>query len=192
MSDRKKNISRYIISDYICSVMTWIIFIKGTQLSDINRHFLAEAILLSAGWVLLYAFAGSYHRSLYEKSRLNELTSTLIYSFIGVLIVSVIPINHGINSIGTCLTYFLLQFFFIFSGRSFLLYLVKRSLINGDIFFNTLIVGNNADAVKLYKELNKNFRYLGFKTLGFITVNEDVKNGLSNWIPNLGTSKKLG
>ncbi len=191
MRDRKKNISWYIINDYIFSVITHLLFINSVQSTDSAQHILFQSLLLSAGWVLLYAFAGSYHRSLYEKSRLNELTSTLIYTFIGIMLLLAIPINHGINSISAFLVYFLLQFIFIFSGRSFLLERVKKSLIKGDIFFNTLIVGNNAHAVKLYKELNKNFRYLGFKTLGFITVNDDSKNGLSKWIPNLGTVAKL-
>ena len=157
MSDRKKNITRYIISDYIFSVIAWFIFIKIIRSLSINQHLFEQALLLSAGWVLFYAFAGSYHRSLYEKSRLNELTSTLVSTFIGALVLFMIPADLGINTISLLITYYGLQFILVFAGRSFLLRLVKKSLIKGDIFFNTLIVGNNAHAVKLYKELNKNF-----------------------------------
>ena len=191
MSDRKKNIVRYIINDYIFSVVTCLIFSNGIQGLKINQPLLLQAFLFSAGWILFYAFAGSYHRSLYEKSRLNELTSTLIYTFIGTLVLLVLPLDSGVNTIGSFFTYYVLQFILVFTGRSFLLHQVKKSLIKGDIFFNTLIVGNNAHAVKLYKELNKNFKYLGFKTLGFITVEGDSKNGLSKWIPNLGSTKQL-
>ncbi len=191
MSDRKKNITRYIISDYIFSVITWLIFTKVIRSLSINQHLFEQALLFSAGWVLFYAFAGSYHRSLYEKSRLNELTSTLVYTFIGALVLFMIPADLGINTISLLTIYYGLQFILVFAGRSFLLRLVKKSLIKGDIFFNTLIVGNNAHAVKLYKELNKNFKYLGFKTLGFMTVDNDSKNGLSKWIPNLGSTLDL-
>ena len=191
MSDRKKNITRYIISDYIFSVIAWLIFTKIIRLLSINQHLFEQALLFSASWVLFYAFAGSYHRSLYEKSRLNELTSTLVSTFIGTLVLFIIPVDLGINTISILIMYYGLQFILVFSGRSFLLRLVKKSLIKGDIFFNTLIVGNNAHAVKLYKELNKNFKYLGFKTLGFITVDNDNKNGLSKWIPNLGSTRDL-
>ena len=191
MSDRKKNITRYIISDYIFSVIAWFMFTKIIRSLSTNQHFFEQALLLSAGWVLFYAFAGSYHRSLYEKSRLNELTSTLVSTFIGALVLFMIPADLGINTISLLIIYYGLQFILVFAGRSFLLRLVKKSLIKGDIFFNTLIVGNNAHAVKLYKELNKNFKYLGFKTLGFITVDNDSKNGLSKWIPNLGSTRDL-
>lgn len=191
MSDRKKNITRYIINDYVFSVITWLIFAKGIRILNINQGLFLQALLFSAGWILFYAFAGSYHRSLYEKSRLNELTATLTHTFIGSLVLLLLPIDLGIYSIGSFITYYLLQCILVFVGRSFLLHQVKKSLIKGDIFFNTLIVGNNVHAVKLYKELNRNFKYLGFKTLGFITVDGDSKNGLSKWIPNLGSTKEV-
>ncbi len=191
MNNRKKNIIWYIISDYIFSVIALALFAVGFDLAAITHDLFIQIILLSAGWIFFYAFAGSYHISLYEKSRLNELTSTLIYSFTGCLLLLLLPFNGGINTISTFIIYYLMQFALVFTGRNFLLYLVKRSLIKGDIYFNTLIVGNNLHAVKLYKELNKNFRYLGFKTLGFITVEEETKNGLGKWIPHLGSIRKL-
>ncbi len=187
MSDRKKNISRYIISDYIFSVITWLAFTIGVQAAAFTQQSLVTTLLVSSGWILLYAFAGSYHTSLYEKSRLNELTATLVHSFIGCFLLFAFPVTAGAGSINYFFSYFLLQFLFVFTGRSFLLYGVKQSFLNGDIYFKTLIVGNNAHAVKLYKELNKNFGYLGFKPVGFVTVDNESRNGLSKWIPNMGT-----
>ena len=191
MNNRKKNIIWYIISDYIFSVITLVFFSAGFELTTISHTLLIKILLLACGWILFFAFAGSYHTSLYEKSRLNEFTSTLIYTFIGCLLLQLLPYGFGINTIGSFITYYLLQFTFVFAGRNALLYLVKKSLIKGDIYFNTLIVGNNNHAVKLYKELNKNFSYLGFKTLGFITVEEETRNGLGKWIPHLGSIPKL-
>jgi exopolysaccharide biosynthesis polyprenyl glycosylphosphotransferase len=187
MSDRKKNISRYIISDYIFSVITWILYINWILAGEISWTTLLNISLLSAGWIVIYAFSGSYHSSLYEKSRLNELTSTLVHSFLGCLVLSAFPLDNGIHSISSFLAYFLLQFVLVFTGRIFLLHQVKKAFLNGDIHFNTLIIGNNAHAVKLYRELQKNFRYLGFKAVGFVTVENESRNGLSKWIPNLGT-----
>jgi exopolysaccharide biosynthesis polyprenyl glycosylphosphotransferase len=191
MSHRKNNITWYLISDYIFSVITGVVFVSLLQSDSIDRNFLYRILLVSAGWVLFYTFAGSYHRSLYEKSRLNELTSTLVFSFTGCLLLAFLPVEPGINSISSFTLYFLLQFSLVFGGRSFLLYRVKKALVKGDIYFNTLIIGNNIHAVKLYKELNKNFSYLGFKTIGFVTVTDEMKNGLSKWIPHLGTIQQL-
>ena len=189
MSGRKKNITGYIISDYVLSVISLLLFYRLIQSTDITRDVLIRIAALAAAWILFYAFAGSYHRSLYEKSRLNELTSTLVYTFIGCLFV--LPFEQLMQSLSAYLVYFFLQFILVFTGRSFLLFRVKQSLMKGDIFFNALIVGNNSHAVKLYKELNKNFRYLGFKTLGFIAAAEETRNGLSKWLPNLGNIQQI-
>lgn len=189
MSGRKKNITGYIISDYVFSVISLALLYSFIQSTDITPGLFERICLIAAGWILFYAFAGSYHRSLYEKSRLNEFTSTLVYTFIGCLLV--LPVDPGLQSVSNYLLYFLLQFMLVFTGRSFLLFRVKKALMKGDIFFNTLIIGNNSHAVKLYKELNKNFRYLGFKTLGFIAGADESRNGLGKWIPNLGSIKEI-
>jgi exopolysaccharide biosynthesis polyprenyl glycosylphosphotransferase len=191
MNDRKKNITWYLISDYIFSVITWLLYVLCTD------HFIAGmAILIKAAavaflWILIYAFTGSYHRSLYEKSRLNELTATLVFTFTGCLLLAFFHFDMSLTAAGSFFIYFFFQFALVAAGRSFLLYRVKKQLIKGEIFFNTLIIGNNVNAVKLYKELNRNFSYLGFKAIGFVTVTEETKNGLSKWIPHLGSTKKL-
>jgi exopolysaccharide biosynthesis polyprenyl glycosylphosphotransferase len=60
------------------------------------------------------------------------------------------------------------------------------------VIFRTLIVGNNANATKVFESLNRNFKYLGFKTVGFVSVYEDdFRNGLAKWIPYLGTSLQI-
>jgi exopolysaccharide biosynthesis polyprenyl glycosylphosphotransferase len=189
MSRRKKNISRYIVSDYFFSVVTVLIYAVLMQLA-IDLSVLYKALLLAAGWILLYAFTGSYHASLYERSRLNEFTATLVYSFAGCLVLCFFP-QYGINAVNEFLFYFLIQSTLIFAGRRFLLNQVKQAYLRGDLYFNTLIVGNNAHAERLYKELNKNFPYLGFKVLGFVTVDERSQNGLGKWLPRLGTINEL-
>ncbi len=187
MRKRKNNIIWYLISDYFFSATGLLLFFQFFQPADFSIRLFETIPAIAAGWLVLYAFAGNYHQSLYEKSRLNELSSTLIYSFIGCLLLFIFPVDPVFNSFSAFGIYFLIQFTLVFSGRSLLLYFVKQNLIKGKIYFNTLIIGNTQNAVKLYKELNKNFSYLGFKTIGFISATDDNRNGLSKWIPNLGT-----
>ncbi len=191
MPNRKKNITWYLISDYIFSVITGLLFVHFYLGQSLDNNWLISINCIAAGWIVVFSFAGSYHQSLYEKSRLNELTATLIHSFLGSLIILLLPFTMGVNSILSFGIYFGLQFALIFLGRSYLLYRAKKSMLRGDIFFNTLIIGNNEHAVKLYKELNKNFSYLGFKPIGFVTITEETRNGLSKWIPHLGSTQQL-
>lgn len=76
-------------------------------------------------------------------------------------------------------------------GRSIVLLIIKRSILQGKIRFNTLIIGNNKEAIKAYQEVSKNFRYLGMEIVGFITLDTRTNNGLSKWIPWLGISDQL-
>lgn len=191
MSGRKKNINWYLISDYIFSVITWLLYGMYIGANVLENPFFPGSALITLLWVLIYAFTGSYHRSLYEKSRLNELTGTLVFTFTGCFVLAFCGFDDSLKNFSHFFFYFIVQFLLIALGRSILLYRVKRQLIKGEIFFNTLIIGNNVNAVKLYKELNRNFSYLGFKVVGFVTVTEETRNGLGKWIPHLGSTQKL-
>ncbi|GAC1528838.1 MAG: undecaprenyl-phosphate glucose phosphotransferase [Sediminibacterium sp.] len=197
MNERRKDIILYVISDYIFSVITrisyllvFIPFFQEQATVHTTVRLFADILLLPVYWILFYALAGTYYKQLHEKSRLNELTGTFTHSLLGSLLLSVVfPDSIGFFAQFTgC---FLLQFLLIFTGRGILLFNTKSALVKGRIAYNTLIVGNNIHAVKIFKELNKNFKYLGFKPIGFVTVNDESKNGLGKWIPNLGTSKIL-
>lgn len=191
MRSRKKNISWYLISDYLFSVTGLLLFSNYYLSAGSEQVSILRCLALGLVWIILYAFAGNYNQSLYEKSRLNEFTSTLIYSFLGSFLILWFVPGHGSFSVNSLLLYFALQSLLVFLGRNLLLYQVKIALEKGDIVFNTLIIGNNPEAVKLYKELNKNYRYLGFKTIGFITVTPETRNGLGKWLPHLGTIEQL-
>ncbi|MEA3425455.1 MAG: sugar transferase [Bacteroidota bacterium] len=191
MRSRKKNISWYLISDYLFSVTGLLLFSNYYLSAGSEQVSTLRCLVLGLVWIILYAFAGNYNQSLYEKSRLNEFTSTLIYSFLGSFLILWFVPGHGSFSVNSFLLYFALQSLLVFLGRNLLLYQVKIALEKGDIVFNTLIIGNNPEAVKLYKELNKNYRYLGFKTIGFITVTPETRNGLGKWLPHLGTIEQL-
>ncbi|NCI45629.1 sugar transferase [Sediminibacterium soli] len=187
MRERKKHISRYLISDYLLSVVAWLVYMQLFAETPLSAALVRNTFLYAVGWTVLWAFTGSYHRSLYEKARLNELTSTIMYSFLGCLGICLLPLPYGIDSVSRFAVFFALQCLLVYSGRSLWLYLVKRSFARGDVFFNTLIVGNNQHSVRLYRELIRNNAWLGYKPVGFVTVEETAKNGLSRWLPHLGS-----
>ena len=191
MPNRKKRIAQYLISDYFFSAFAWLIFSSPTHFSASYIAVFTTFGIVPAVWLSIYVFAGNYHNSLYEKSRLNELTSTLMSSFFGCLLLCSLPFLEIKYSFNKFVIYFLLQFLFIFSGRILLLFNAKKSLLKGEVFFNTLIIGNNEHALKLIKELNRNFNYLGFKTIGFIGLDFEKGISLNEWIPCLGSLKDL-
>lgn len=198
MQHRRKNISLYVVSDFIFSLATLIVFYIAYPSQDTASLSILDTTIegivtifkfywIPPFWILFYFITGSYNRSLYEKSRLSELTASLLHSMLGSLILYFFPAISNIQTVNQFFVYFLFQFIFIAGGRTLLLFQTKKTLKQGEVYFKTLIVGNNNNAIKVYEALNRNFKYLGFKTVGFISIfGEDTRNGLGRWLPHLG------
>ena len=163
-----KNSKYYAVSDCIFSIIACWVYINyaihfkqntlGTNYLFIpNFSLLIISIIIAFGWVLWHLLLGAYQQSIYQKSRLNELTDSAINSTLGVLVL--ISINYFSPYEIEWITYLIIQFSFLFFGRLILLENAKRNIILGKVFFNTLIVGNNIIAQGIYKELIKNFKY---------------------------------
>ncbi|MEI7627301.1 MAG: sugar transferase [Bacteroidota bacterium] len=198
MQNNLRNSTIYALSDYIFSIISWIVFksiafpiqiIFNSSNSFFENSVIREYFLIPLVWVLWYLFLGSYQNSLYQKSRLNELTDTIINTSIGILFIWII--NFQNNSIAILSIYLLIQFSIIFIGRALILEKIKRDIIQRKVFFNTLFIGNNHEAEIIYKELIKNFSYLGFKPIGYLSTQDDLKNGLTKYLNCLGNVSKL-
>jgi polysaccharide biosynthesis protein PslA len=197
MPKKRKYSYQYALSDYLFSLVGFFIFTNlvlspmGWPSNPFSFVSYANAYLITIpfAWVLWYLLLGSYQISIYQKSRLNEFTDTLIHSFFGIFILflaGIIP-----STIEACSVYFFSQFGSIFLGRAILLEKAKQAIIHQKIYFNTLIIGNNPIAVNCYKELVKNFSYLGFKPIGYLQTQEDTKNGLSKYLECLGNTEAI-
>ncbi len=203
MKSKGLHIIWYVISDGIACVIAWSLFsILNIQLLENSKDnfttILKDAHLLNTTffvvpicWLIFFSLSGNYTESIYIKSRLNEFTNTLICCLIGMIIiffVFIFQLNTDNYSyyynifIGGLLIHFLL----IFSGRIILLRIAKQHLLTGKVVFNSLIVGNGTLAVKAFKEIDKNFAYIGYHIVGFVTTDGIAKNGLSKWITLLG------
>ncbi len=187
----------YILSDYLFAALSTYVF--GIYVSEeimigyfeAVNHTLNTFVIIPFFWLLFFAFVGSYQQSLYEKSRLNEMTGTFIHVLLGAFIFCLITSVNTSVFFTHFLSYFAISFVLIFSGRLIILHTVKRAILKGKLIFNTLIIGNNHYAVQAYREIQKNFRYLGIHVTGYITTGTDQGNGLSKWLPNLGTLVNL-
>jgi exopolysaccharide biosynthesis polyprenyl glycosylphosphotransferase len=84
--------------------------------------------------------------------------------------------------------YFLIHFAIAGSFKLVLLTWFKNLVVEGKVFFNTLMVGGGPNAFDLYEELGKNNKYLGLKFLGFVPVSGSIEQQpLSQTLPALGS-----
>jgi exopolysaccharide biosynthesis polyprenyl glycosylphosphotransferase len=198
MQKKLQNSAIYALSDYVFSIISWLLFKRfslpnqfqlfGSFHIQTNQS-VQDFFIIPSCWLLWYLLLGSYQKSLYQKSRLNELTDTMINTSLGILIIWMFKLLN--SSIEGLSLYLLIQFAILFIGRALILEKVKRDIIQKRVFFNTLLIGNNSNAVSIYKELIKNFSYLGLKPIGFLNSNDENKNGLSKYLSCLGSVKDL-
>jgi len=206
-SDKPLHINWYVFSDALASVVAWWLFawVRNSLLSEtsVSFHQLVPynflritLVVIPLFWVCLFMLTGSYRLPLYKKSRLNEFTSTFVVSMVGSLLIF---FTFILNDKAPSYSYFYkaffslfgLQFILTFLGRLIILRRVKHYLKAGKLKLNTLLVGNNQNAIKVYKEVQKNFEALGYVVNGFVSIDSFSKNGLSKWLPALGTVSEL-
>lgn len=123
MQTRRRNISLYILSDFIFSLGVLILYFliypetnhstfSILNISIVGIETILSLVLVPLFWVCFYFITGSYNRSLYDKSRLSELTATLLHSMLGTLLLYFFPSFSHIVSANQFFIYFILQFFF--------------------------------------------------------------------------------
>ena len=208
MQQQKKiHTAFYACSDFIMAVLAWTVFyfFRKDYLAEpifqsgklhIDAIFWLEIFLIPTGWLILFTLLGSYH-SLYKKSRLTEFTNTLISVFIGAISLFFLLILNDVNP--NYLKYYYVNFSFligihfilIFSGRYFLLLLAKKQVLLGTVRFNTLMIGCDKNAYRIYKETEKNLRNEGFHYTGYIATYNPSDNVIKKQLNNLGELTQL-
>jgi FlaA1/EpsC-like NDP-sugar epimerase len=138
------------------------------------------------------------YKNIYRKSRINELVQTLAMSLIGVtFIFFFVLLDDFVVSYKSYYKVYIVLFslhFFITAFFRFILssitnYKIKKSIIG----FNTVIIGSNQSAFKIFNEINSKVHSSGNKFIGFIHLAD--KNGFSEQLksklPHLGEYKDL-
>ena len=85
----------------------------------------------------------------------------------------------------------LLHFVFIWLGRLFILSMAKKQLIEGKVWFSALIIGNNATALKIFRDIKKHEAWLGYKFIGFVKTNNPDESEMEKELNTLGDLANL-
>lgn len=200
---------KYVFADYLSASLAWSLFylyrkfyIEPDKFGILperifDRQYILGIIILPLGWLLVYYLTGFY-KNIYRKSRINELMQTLATSIIGVtFIFFFILLDDFVSSykayykVYTVL--FALHFLLTAIFRFILSTLTNYKINQGKIGFNTVIIGSNQRALKIYEEITSSYKSSGNKFIGFIHLDE--KNGFSEQLKqkltHLGEYKDL-
>lgn len=198
----------YVISDFVCASVAWALFYVWRKFMLFHTFSVADSfkestfveglLIIPFLWLILYLLAGCYQKNLYERSRLNEFTNTVVTTLIGVIGVYFVFLVDDIQSQFDFNYYYKAFFsllvchcFFVFTGRAFILSRVKQQIKQGVAGFNVLIAGNNKRAVKAFRDIQKDSTVTGWKVAGYIEDPEQHKPLTQKWSNCLGTFEQL-
>lgn len=198
-------VAKYLLADYCSAALAWTLFFIYRKYSfDPNLSNLQEAVFsdqnlylgllfIPGFWLLFYFFIGTYNR-IYRKSRIKEIAQTIVTSFIGTMVIffAVIiddMVNDNRDLYSYALRLFVLHFSFTALFRFTLTSIVANKIHSKKLGFNTLIIGGNGVATKMFLEMEKEFTSSGNKFVGFLNVKDSDKFQLSTHLKHLGHYK---
>lgn len=188
--------------DWLASAATWFLFFcyrKKLEMVDVfndfsivtdDKNFWIGMIIIPICWLFLFMMAGAY-RNVYLKSRVREFGQTVLVTLIGTIILFFsIILNDTIVNYRTYYALFaflfMIQFALTYIGRLVITSVTARRIHNGEIGFNTLIIGSNGNACSIYKEIANQKFSSGNIIVGFVNVFDKDGYKVEKYIPHLG------
>lgn len=198
---------KYVFFDFIAAATAWALFYRFRKIYlepskfgyevpvDFNETFLHGLLVIPAAWITLYAATGFY-KNTYRKSRLKELSQTLTTSLLGcTLLFFVFILDDQINTykdyylsyLYILFFHFVITYFYRFLLTSRTVYLIQSRQIG----FNTIMIGSNEKAVKLFLEMEGEAKSFGNRFVGFARVNKKEEYLLEKHLTFLGNCTEL-
>lgn len=179
---------RYILLDWLFLFLGWLVF-TGVRYLDLpltlRDHYtfwqhlstlpvIAGQIIIPLLMIGLYAVSG-YYNNVFVKSRLDTVLNTAGVTTIGVIIIYLaVLINDNVLERATNYEMILLLWVFLAVPVSIVRYITttmcKRRIRNGDIYFNTLVVGTGKKAQLLAKKISNTTYGSGFNVIGYVAT----------------------
>ncbi len=200
--NKSSQVAKYLIFDFLAAAISWTLFFTYRKtviepqrfgvdipLEFTTRYYLG-LLFIPVVWLTLYYITG-YYKNIFRRSRLLELGQTFITTLCGVIVIFFTLILD--DFIDSYKNYY--QLFFTLFALHFSLTYIFRLIITTrtihrihkrEIGFNTLLIGNNENALKIYTEMTKQVRPAGNLFIGFVGVENSNVDLLSEYIPNLG------
>lgn len=205
--NKNLQIARYVAADYLTAGVAWALFflyrkyyvdpwfVEKASAILRDRNFYYGVLGLPVLWVGLYAISG-YYRRIYRKSRLKELGQTLATTAIGVLIIFfTLLLDDVIRSYKSYyqsfLVLFSIHFTLTYTARFIITTLTNSKIHKRIIGFNTVIVGCNGNALRVYQDIENQPLSPGNKFVGYVDAGVVEQNLLEPYLPHLGSYKEL-
>ncbi|MFW6310068.1 MAG: sugar transferase [Prolixibacteraceae bacterium] len=205
--NRTRQVARYLFFDFIAAAISWTIFFIYRKVViepqrfgidipvEFTTRFYLGLLIIPLFWLTIYYITGFY-KNIYRRSRLLELGQTFITSLSGVIVIFFVLILD--DFIQSYKDYY--QLFFTLLGLHFTLTYTFRLILTTRTIhrihsrkfgFNTLLIGSNKKAEKVYIEMENQTRPAGNRFIGFVGTKFNDDSILSRHISKLGGVDQL-
>lgn len=206
--NKRKLIVTYLVFDILGAIIAWVFFfvfrkyhVDNNVINDLSNtifndnKFFIGILVYPLYWIILHIFSGTY-KKVFKKSRLKELGTTLLITFLGTLIFFfVFILDDIINNYNDYLLYFvvlfLLQFWITYIPRVIITTSTINKIRNGKISFNTLLIGSDKIALNTYQSIVSHKPNTGNSIIGYIIIDEKDEDLLCEELPCLGKIENL-
>lgn len=205
--NKKLRTLKYLFFDFLTAMMSWGMFFfyrKRGFYSDPQEYieavitdpkFYYSIIIIPFFWLILYTVIGSY-RSIFRRSRIKETGQILLATFIGVTIIFfAFILDDVIISYKDYYKFYLFLFVVHFLLTAFVRFVLtmqtNKKIHKGLLAFNTLLVGSNGNALKIYTEMTSQNVASGNRFIGYIRISGESEDMMKDLLPNLGSIEKI-
>ena len=195
-------VAKYLIFDFLAAAISWTLFFIyrkaviepqrfGIDIPiEFTSRFYLGLLIIPVVWITVYYITG-YYKNIFRRSRLLELGQTFITALAGVIVIFFTLILDDFvdsykNYYQLFFTLLLLHFGFTYIFRLIITTRTIHRIHKRKIGFNTLIIGSNENALKVYNEMTSQVRPAGNKFVGFVGVENNNDELLNSFIPKLG------
>lgn len=205
---KKRNIHTAIVVllDYLAASTAWFgFFIYRKFFIDIDKvtgykipvaddqNLFLGLLYVPLYWLVLYYLWGNY-KDVWRRSRLREVTQTFTLTLFGVIVLFFLLLLDDKVAGYKDYYYSFMTLFALHYGLTIIVRLMtatyfKSLLIKKTIGFNTIIIGNNPKAFKLYEEIRSEKFVQGYILVGYVGASEQGE--LAGQLPYLGNYEQL-
>jgi exopolysaccharide biosynthesis polyprenyl glycosylphosphotransferase len=186
--NRRRQIRKYIASDFLAAVVTWLLF-NLLRYSEVAKYDFASPgdyllyyqvlkgqVLIPFFWLFIHFLSGYYNKP-FDRSRIGELFTTFVSVTAGtVLIFFTVILNDLPKSFHIYYKLFFtlwgLQFLLACTGRMWITGHALRKIRNHEWCKNVIIIGAGKTAAKIRKAL----RDSEYRTVACVGENENIED----------------
>jgi exopolysaccharide biosynthesis polyprenyl glycosylphosphotransferase len=185
-SDRKIEVGWYLLSDflsYVLAVGCALFYLQDRSFPgpfELTGDIMLRSTFCSLVLVLGHALNGAYV-SIYSKSRWNELVHALVAAFPATILM--LLVGRGISeeyfrmSMDSILVGSLTIFLLPAASRLIMLGRVKKQIMTGRVWFDTLVMGDSPALTNACREVQASGQWTGYRLAGYLSPIEIHQKG---------------